>query len=141
MRLLLAATFLLMGVVRLAIMIVPFRRLSPFLGIPEGDTPDKVDGRSLSRASKVGWSVEMMSRYTPWESKCLVRAVTAQLLLRGIRIPSTLYLGIGKDDSNHLMAHAWLRCGHLILTGASEVGRVRKVAQFASRVSSKVAAQ
>jgi hypothetical protein len=35
--------------------------------------------------------------------------------IRGI--DNTLYLGVGRDETKGLVAHAWLRCGELILTG------------------------
>lgn len=53
---------------------------------------------------------------TTWESKCLVRALTAQRLLYRKGIHSTLYLGCGTNDGK-MVAHAWLRCGRMYVTG------------------------
>jgi hypothetical protein len=33
-------------------------------------------------------------------------------------ISSTLYLGVGKDN-DQMVAHAWLRCGQLYVTGGN----------------------
>ncbi|MCR2807410.1 lasso peptide biosynthesis B2 protein [Paenibacillus soyae] len=132
MKLLILASFILMGVFRFAILFVPFRRLAQVMGRKSGSTPEDVGREQMSQAAKVGWVVERMSWLTPWESKCLVRALTAQLLLRMVRVPTTLYLGVAKDEANQLIAHAWLRCGRLIVTGGDESPNFRPVAQFAS---------
>lgn len=132
MKLLLLGSFCLMGIVRLAILILPFRYLTTLMGKKMAESPCEMSAKLLARAIKVGWSVNKMSKFTPWESKCLVLAFTAQMILRIIRIPSTLYLGITKDDSNQLIAHAWLRCGRLTITGAREREEFKAVAQFAT---------
>ena len=58
---------------------------------------------------------------TAWESKCLVRALTAQKLLKQKGIGSTLYLGCGYAEDK-MVAHAWLRCGELYVTGGDGAG-------------------
>ncbi len=132
MKLAVILVFVLLGITRLAIIVIPFKHLSKLLGRKNESTESEEKHERLIRAAKIGWIVETMSKFTPWESKCLVKAITAQLLLRVIGVSSTLYLGVAKDDSNQLIAHAWLRCGQLILTGANEAPRFKVVGQFAS---------
>lgn len=132
MRLLFVTAYFLMGVVRLGILVLPFKYIAPLLGEKNRSTTAQVERVVLMKAVKIGFAVETTSRFTPWESKCLVRAITAQLLLRVSRTPSTLYLGMSKDESNKLIAHAWLRCGDLILTGESESKNFKSVAHFTS---------
>lgn len=71
---------------------------------------------------------KLVSRYvnrsadkTPWESKCLVRALTAQRLLKKKKIANTLYLGVKTTDGK-MLAHAWLRTGKLYVTGGNGEG-------------------
>ena len=59
-----------------------------------------------------------MSRYTFWESQCLVKAIAAMKMLERRQIESTLYLGTAKDENGKLIAHAWLRSGPFYITGA-----------------------
>ena len=40
-----------------------------------------------------------MSRYTFWESQCLVKAIAAMKMLERRQIESTLYLGTAKDEN------------------------------------------
>ncbi|MEG0711156.1 MAG: lasso peptide biosynthesis B2 protein, partial [Niameybacter sp.] len=69
---------------------------------------------------------------TPWESKCLVQAMVAQYLLKRRRIATTLYLGVAKGSEGELKAHAWLRCGQMIVTGDGARRDYKEVARFAN---------
>ncbi|AET70491.1 hypothetical protein Desor_5100 [Desulfosporosinus orientis DSM 765] len=129
-KLLLLGSLCLLGIVRLAILIIPFRYLTLFMGRKMVESPNEISSRQLLRALKVGWSVNKVSNFTPWESKCLVRAFTTQIILRLLTIPSTLYLGIAKTNVDQLHAHAWLRCGNCMITGASEREKFKSVAHF-----------
>lgn len=77
--------------------------------------------------------VEAVSKHTPWESKCMVQALTAKWLLNRYSIASTIYFGVKKDPENEkgLKAHAWLRVGDMIATGREGV-RSFKVVNFYS---------
>ena len=75
------------------------------------------DITKLEVARKIGEVVDTVSRSTPWESKCLVQALVVKIMLRRRGIANTLFLGVGKDEENSLVAHAWLRCGETIITG------------------------
>ncbi|HEX2952475.1 MAG TPA: lasso peptide biosynthesis B2 protein [Bacillota bacterium] len=120
------------GVARLAILSVPFKRLAPILGRSGGESPYQMREAELKTARTVGQTVRVMSRHTPWQSKCLVQAATAQFMLRRRGISATMYLGMAKNEDGKLIAHAWLRCGELIVTGGTELKSYAIVGQFAS---------
>ena len=65
-------------------------------------------------------AIDIMSKYTFWESQCLVRAIAGMKMLERRNIESTLYLGTAKDESGKLIAHAWLRSGPFYITGQRE---------------------
>lgn len=73
-------------------------------------------------AKKVAYAVTQVCGKTRWESKCLVRALTAQKLLKKKGIHTTLYLGCGYDENGKMAAHAWLRCGKIYVTGGNGQG-------------------
>ncbi|MBR5760390.1 MAG: lasso peptide biosynthesis B2 protein [Lachnospiraceae bacterium] len=73
-------------------------------------------------AWKVSYNVSQVCGKTSWESKCLVRAWTAQTLLAKKGIHSTLYLGCGYDQDKKMVAHSWLRCGEKYITGGNGEG-------------------
>lgn len=72
-------------------------------------------------AYRVSYAVDRICTRTAWESKCLVRALTAQKLLKRKKIHSTLYLGCAVENGR-MVAHAWLRVGKLYVTGGNGEG-------------------
>lgn len=88
-------------------------------GIEGKESPYVESDDAYNYAMKVSQSVIRICNRTKWESKCLVRALTAQKLLKNKKISSTLYLGCGLDENGKMVAHAWLRCGGFYVTGGS----------------------
>ncbi len=82
------------------------------------ESPETATLEEYKYAKRVAYAVNHVCNKTKWESKCLVRALTAQKLLRKKGIPSTLYLGCGLNDGK-MVAHAWLRCGKMYVTGGN----------------------
>jgi hypothetical protein len=123
--------FCLTGVVRLAVLLLPFRWLTPVLGKHMRESPMKEDAIKLEAAKRVSRVVETVSLYTAWESKCLVQAIAVKIMLRQRGIANTLYLGVGKNEKKSLVAHAWLRCGEAIITGGQGRERYAIVGKFA----------
>ena len=129
-QLLLAEALLFLGLARLGTHFVPFRRFARLLGCPRAESPADLTPAQLMQARRIRWAVVIISRHTFWHSSCLVQAIAAQLMLKRRRIPSTLYLGVAKDEQD-LIAHAWVRSGHAILTGAPDHGQFTVVSTFA----------
>ncbi len=120
---LLAQVFAWLGITRLAINVLPFRRLAQYLGPHQQETAVEASSAELDTAQRIAWAIQRISPHTPWTSNCFPQALTAKLLLRRHGIPSTLYLGaaFSADKTNGqaagLEAHAWLRCGTVYVTG------------------------
>ncbi|WPC43293.1 lasso peptide biosynthesis B2 protein [Clostridium sp. JS66] len=131
-KILLFQAFFLTGLIRFAILIIAFSTLTKLAGKYKEESPKYLSDMDRFTAKRVSWAVNIISRNTPWESKCLVKALTAQVLLKQKRISSTLYLGVAKDKENKLIAHAWLRSGKDIITGGDEKILFTKVAKFAT---------
>lgn len=126
--------FFLTGIIRFSILFVAFRKLAKLSGKYNEESCDDLCDEQIYIGNKVGYLVYVVSKYTPWESKCLVKALTAQIMLRRKKISSTVYLGVAKDENKKLIAHAWLRCGKNIITGDHERYGFTIVAKFANRV-------
>lgn len=110
--------FFLSGFYRFSILNRDFSKVKKSLG-HKGIESDFIEGtKDYMIANKIGNIVRIISNHTPWESKCLVQAMTAQKLLNDRGIKSTLYLGVARKDSN-MIAHSWLRCGKLFVTGGN----------------------
>ena len=69
-------------------------------------------------------------RFTTWTITCFDRSITAKYLLKRKGMQSTLYLGVAKESPNRITAHAWLRCGNIIVTGKEEMGRFTRMVCF-----------
>ncbi|WP_094603507.1 hypothetical protein SPSIL_010560 [Sporomusa silvacetica DSM 10669] len=123
--------FLLAGVVRLAILLLPFSWQAMFLGKHMRESSIDECTEKMAFAKQVGRIIETASRYTPWESKCLVQAVVGKMMLRQQGIANTLYLGVARNEGDNLIAHAWLRCGNTIITGRQGKDKFTVVGKFA----------
>ncbi|WP_346355428.1 lasso peptide biosynthesis B2 protein [Azotosporobacter soli] len=118
---------------RTAILLLPFCKLSLLLGKEKSESPAMATQQEYTAAWQVGSMIERVSRYTPWQSKCLVQALVGKLLLQRLGIDATLYMGVAKDADNKMIAHAWLRCGEMIVTGSAGREQFTVVGCFASR--------
>jgi len=131
-RVLLLEAFLLLAAARLFVLALPFRWLASSLGrhMQEGEAP--LAPADLKLARMIGGAVVSASNYTPWESACLPQAAAAKWMLKRRRIPGTVYLGVMKDEDRPetLAAHAWVRCGGIVLTGAPVNSRYTVISTF-----------
>jgi hypothetical protein len=130
---LLACAWVLLALARVVLGVVPFRVIARTIGLREGRTADRVDQAGEARAVRIGLAVRGAASRTPWQSTCLMQALTAASLLRFSHIEATLYLGVAKEGraADGLIAHAWLRCGSVTLTGEAGRDRFSKLASFA----------
>ncbi|MDP4083161.1 MAG: lasso peptide biosynthesis B2 protein [Bacillota bacterium] len=109
----------------------PFTKLAPILGKNMEETSTKVNFADREMLWRISDAILIMSGYTFWESKCLVKAIAGMKMLKRRKIESTLYLGTAKDDDGKLIAHAWLRSGPFYITGKEEMKRFTVVGKFA----------
>ncbi|MDR6878664.1 hypothetical protein J2X61_000405 [Bacillus sp. 3255] len=86
---------------------------------------------------QIASAIEIMSKYTLWDSKCLVRAIAGMKMLNRRQIESTLYLGTAKDESMKMIAHAWLRSGLFYVTGKEGMEKFTVVGKFAKVINGK----
>ncbi|NMO95720.1 lasso peptide biosynthesis B2 protein [Paenibacillus lemnae] len=116
--------------------LLPFAKAASSLGEHMKETPfTPASQQEMLLMRQVSKAVHTMSRVTWWESQCLVKAVAAMKMLERRGIPSTLYLGSGRDDTGHMAAHAWLRSGSYILTGKEGHEKYAVVGIFGNSIS------
>ena len=133
MKFLFVKAFFISAAIRFSILFISFKKLAGFAGKYKEESPKVLEDKDKINVAKVSWVVNTASKFTPWESKCLVKAMTAQILLKRYKVSSTLYLGVAKDKgSNKLLAHAWLRAGENFVTGGNEKVGFKEVARFSN---------
>jgi hypothetical protein len=125
--------WLLMGIGRLLILTIHFRRLAPHLGRPMGSASwvPLIDAQDEARAHLISRLVLMVARYTPWNSNCFVQAVAARVLLGLYGIPYCLFFGVARDGGG-MQAHAWVVAGRIRVCGGESFGEFAVVGCFAA---------
>lgn len=129
-KILLLEAFFFSGIARVAILVVPFKKLKNYMGVYNCESRFEIEDEKDMVVTKVGWAMRKVVKYTPWKSKCLVKALVVQQMLKRRKIYSTIYLGACKDEKNNTIAHAWLRCGRRIVTGGEVIKQFKQVAKF-----------
>lgn len=109
------------AIFRLLILIVPVKYMKRHYGISGEESPYRESKENYEEAKIIAYHVNRIAEHTPWESRCLVRALTAQRLFTNKKITSTLYLGV-KKEKEKMVAHAWIRTGELYATGGNGDG-------------------
>lgn len=129
-KLMLLESAFFLAVSRIAVLTVKFDRIAPRLGEHGKESTEEIAQPYLPVINEVKWAVNAMSAHTFWESKCLVQAIAAKKMLKRRKIKSTLYLGVAKDSDGKMIAHAWVKSGGIILTGARGFRRFTVVSFF-----------
>ena len=121
-----------LGISRIAILILPFKFIAFFLGdhMIESEKTNTSTFKSQENVRFITISIQTMSKYLPWECKCLAQAISGKKMLGRRKINSTLYLGVGKDTNGQMIAHAWLRVGEYVILGDGRLDRFAVVAIF-----------
>lgn len=133
-RRLLAEAALCLALARLSVLSIPFRHLSRRLGTRGRESSTAAHAVPTVRILRdVVWSLQATSRRLPWRCACLEQGIAGKMMLRRRSIASTLYLGVAREGEagSHATAHAWLRSGHFVITGAAGRERYTVVATFA----------
>jgi hypothetical protein len=118
------------------LLLVPFRRVAPFLGRAEpvnAARPVPVPALSEEQrreAVAVRRALLRISRHLPWHSSCLVCAIAGRMMLRHRHMPSLLQLGARIDSPVALAAHAWLRSGDVDVSGADVASQYSPIVAF-----------
>lgn len=81
-------------------------------------TPDSIS-RGRCSPERVAWAVRAAARFVPGGGNCLAQAITGQIILARHGYPCELRIGVARDDSLRLVAHAWVESGGRALIGHS----------------------
>lgn len=134
----------LLGLSRLAVLVLPFRRVAMLIGgrgQPQPWVP-LLDPAQEATALRLGRAIRSASRFTPWSSNCFAQALSARILLALHRVPCMLFFGVSRDrDSARMVAHAWVAAGRIRVTGGDGFAQYVVVGSFASGVSVALPAQ
>lgn len=120
-KLLLAGSvWVLLWPARLAVLAVPLRVFSRFLGKDlgvEGTSPS-VDPESREKAERIADAFTMALRYSPESANCYPQAIVAHMILSLRGVAHALFFGLHREESGAEMeAHAWVMVDDLVVCG------------------------
>ncbi len=123
-RKLLLKTFILLGLVRLGLWLLPFTTLRRVL-VSISRVKSSQQEVNQREVAKVIWAVNQSGRYMPGGVKCLARALTTQVLMSRRGYLSELRIGVAKSETGQLEAHAWIESQGQVL-----IGHLRDLSRF-----------
>jgi hypothetical protein len=104
---------------RTAVLLLPWSFVVRWMGDPLEIAPGSADA-DPELLQRVGRTVRRVERRVPWQSKCLIQAMSAKTMLSRRGVAGTIYLGllrVAEEDEEKFKSHAWLRCGPRFVTG------------------------
>jgi hypothetical protein len=104
-----------MGIARFQVLTRPFKKIVKQLGAAGGPETDPTTDPVMIR--KVAWAIRTAAKFTPWESNCLAQGLAAGRMLKRRGLPAVLFFGVAKDETDQMIAHAWLRSGEYFVCG------------------------
>jgi hypothetical protein len=150
-RYMLTAMFHLLAA-RIALRVIPFRRLTRFFARPPRGPQESFAERQRVGASSprpfpahkdeiteverqrfkkgVQWVANEAAWYLPGETVCFPRAMAAQALLRRLGVGATLVYGAATLPERGLTAHVWLQDGSELIFGEDEYHRYHTLARY-----------
>jgi hypothetical protein len=99
-----------MQAARLALRVVPYKRLI-WLFERQAREPQLSGARRAAVKREVRWAVIVVARRTPERLVCFPRAMAAQAMLRRRGISTTLYYGAKRSPERGLTTHVWIQDG------------------------------
>lgn len=108
--------------------LLPLRLYAGWLGRQDADPPD-ADTIQTEQVRRIGWAIRTIAGRVPFRSDCLPQALAARVMLGRRGLPVTVVFGAALRDEA-LKAHAWARCGGVILTGNAARRGFAPVAAF-----------
>jgi hypothetical protein len=103
---------LLLVTIRIALSVLPLRTVRGVLSRCRSATR-----RDDAQAARIVAAVKLSGRSLPGFGTCLTQTLVANLLLGRVGVSSEVRIGVAKEGSNRLIAHAWLESEGRILIG------------------------
>jgi len=110
--------------------LLPMRWYANKLGCKGKESSYLINENDMLLVKKVERAMRRVQKYFPWKVKCFSAALTAKTILKKNNIQSTIYLGVKRSSNDKMMAHAWLRCGNIIVTGKEEMNNFTTLVFF-----------
>lgn len=93
-----------------------------------------LSAQQTHQAIRIGQSVRLAAKCTPWDSSCLTQAMVAKFWCRLFNIPYILFIGFSKTSVKpaEYRAHAWLTADRVALTGGYNLAECHVISSYIS---------
>lgn len=119
--LLAAEAFVLLSGFRVALKMIPVRRIIAALCHGRATGPVQsaapIDAAAREVALRVRWAVESVSRNAPARFVCFPQSLAGYTMLRRRGVPGTIVYGVARSPAGALIAHTWLTVGDRTVLG------------------------
>ena len=131
-RWLVVETTLGLALARIAVLVLPLRRLGWLASRPvrQPEPPPQARAETIRR---VRWAIGACASRVPWRAQCFEQGLAAQFLLRRCGIPAVLCVGAALDDQRGFAAHVWVRDGEVDVVGGQASARFGFLTSFPPR--------
>ena len=75
-----------------------------------------------SHLHRIAMAIDVAAANVPWRADCMIKVIAANRWLRRLGVASHFKIGVRKDMSNRLIAHAWLNVGDSVFVGGDISG-------------------
>jgi hypothetical protein len=133
-RTLLCEAFIWLGLIRLILLIIPFRYIAPLLGTQNEAVNISDVPKNKEQLDHIFWAICTAGRKTLWKSTCLVQAICGKIMLKLRKQNSTLFLGVAKEGKHGIKAHAWLSADGIIFSGTDRIDQYTVVSSFSEKI-------
>lgn len=114
---------------RLALRVLPFRWLRPFINRRVKGSEVVGSTRERLRAD-VAWAIGTAACHLPGRTACFPRAIAAQAMLRRRRVGTTLSYGVATTSERGHAAHVWVEDGDEGVVGFERKSWYRVLARY-----------
>ena len=133
-KLWLVPIWLMLGLARMTVLLIPFRDIASRLGRSEGVAAiiPLVTPEQRRRALLIGRAIRLAAKYAPWNANCFAQAIVARIMLGIYALPYTIFFGLSREtgQDGNLTAHAWTASGPVAVTGGFGFDRFTVVGTF-----------
>lgn len=128
-RLLLIEAMCYLSLAKVALICLPYKRLTWFLNRPAKQPELRGEEREMLRKA-VRWSILRAAKLLPWKTVCFPQGIAAQAILRRRRISTTLYYGAATQPDKGLTSHVWVQDGSEGVIGHRAANGYKIIAKY-----------
>lgn len=130
-QLLVIKAFILLQFCQFSVNILRFNYIIKLYNLQPYTEKQKISPKNFeTQANLIAWAISRTQSMPQFiRPRCLAQALAARILLHQEDEPCILSMGATLED-NALIAHAWLKCGDIVVIGQSEKHKFTEIVSY-----------